>query len=257
MPRRSTAQPRLFRDLAAWWHLFSGPDDYAEEARFYRRTLNRLCRPKTVLELGSGGGNSAAHLKRWFQLTLVDLSPEMIALSRSINPEVEHIRGDMRTLRLGRHFDAVFIHDAIMYMTAERDLRAAIATAYAHVRPGGVALFGPDCTRETFREDTLSGGKDGPDGRALRYLVWVSDPDPSDTHYTLDFAYLLREADGTVRVEQDRHLYNLFGRAQWLRFVREAGFRARAIAFDHSEAGRLTAFVGTKPGERSRRSTRR
>ena len=32
-------------------------------------------------------------------------------MSRSINPECEHVQGDMRTLRLGREFDAVFVHD--------------------------------------------------------------------------------------------------------------------------------------------------
>lgn len=251
-PKALRSQPRLFRDLAAWWHLFSAPADYAEEARFYRRTLNAFCkpRPRTVLELGSGGGNNAFHLKRSYQMTLVDLSPAMNELSSTINPGVEHIVGDMRTLRLKREFDAVFIHDAVNYMISEADLRAAIATAFVHLRPGGVALFGPDALRETFEPDTLCGGRDAPDGRALRYLNWVSDPDPSDTHYSLDFAYTLREPDGTVRVEQDRHLYNLFSRAEWLRFVREAGFRARAITFDHSEAGKLTAFVGTKPASR-------
>ena len=246
MPRN---QPRLFGDLARWWHLFARPEDYDEEAAFYRRTLDAHCkpRPRTVLELGSGGGNSAFHLKRHYEMTLVDLSPDMIALSKTVNPEVEHLVGDMRRLRLRRQFDAVFIHDAINYMIAERDLRAAIATAYVHCRPGGVALFGPDAVRETFKPDTHCGGSDGPDGRGIRHLVWVDDPDPTDTHYTLDFAYALREPDGTVHVEQDRHLYNLFSRAEWLRFVREAGFRARTVTFEHSDAGKLVTFVGTRP----------
>jgi trans-aconitate methyltransferase len=47
-------------------------------------------------------------------LTPVDLSTEMLAISRTLNPECEHIAGDMRTSRLERRFDAVFIHDAIM-----------------------------------------------------------------------------------------------------------------------------------------------
>ena len=35
-------------------------------------------------------------------MTLVDLSEEMLAVSRELNPECEHLQGDMRTLRLGR-----------------------------------------------------------------------------------------------------------------------------------------------------------
>ena len=46
----------------------------------------------------------------------------------------------MRTLRLGRTFDAVLIHDSIMYMTTEADLAAAALTAFVHTRPRGATL---------------------------------------------------------------------------------------------------------------------
>jgi hypothetical protein len=38
------------------------------------------------------------------------------------DPECEHLQGDMRELRIDRTFDAVFVHDAIAYMTTEEDL---------------------------------------------------------------------------------------------------------------------------------------
>lgn len=248
MTRRE--QPRLFQDLARWWHLFSAPEDYAEEGRFWRRAFvqHSKRRPRTVLELGSGGGNSAYHLKRNFQMTLTDLSQDMLDLSATINPECEHIQGDMRRMRLGRHFDVVFVHDAVNYMTEERDLRALMKTAFVHLRPGGVAFFGPDGTRETFSPDTHCGGHDGPDGRGLRYLIWVTDPDPDDTKFTLDFAFLLREPDGRLRVEQDRHHYCLFSKSRWMQFLRDTGFRVRYRVQHHSDAGKLPVFVGTKPG---------
>ncbi len=96
----------------------------------------------TLLELGSGGGNNAFHLAATFaSLTLTDLSPAMLAVSRGLNPGCEHIQGDMRSLRLDRTFDAVFVHDAIEYMTTLSDLRRALETAYVHCRPGGCALW--------------------------------------------------------------------------------------------------------------------
>jgi hypothetical protein len=74
----------------------------------------------------------------------------------------------MRTVRLDHQFDAVFIHDAIVYMTTEADVRAAIETAFLHCRPGGAALFAPDHLRENFAEDTEHGGHDDDDeGRRL------------------------------------------------------------------------------------------
>jgi trans-aconitate methyltransferase len=72
---------------------------------------------REVLELGSGGGNNASHMKRAFAMILVEPSDGMREISRRLNPECEHRSGDMRTVRLDRTFDAVFVHDAIMYMT--------------------------------------------------------------------------------------------------------------------------------------------
>jgi hypothetical protein len=150
----------------------------------------------------------------------------MLAVSQSINPECEHVQGDMRTLRLGREFDAVLVHDAVMYMTGEIDLRAAMKTAFVHTRPGGAAVFVPDCTRETFRERTDHSGHDD-DGRSLRYLEWTRDPDPADSTFEVDFAVLMLDTDGSTRLAHDRHVHGLFGREEWLEWLRDAGFEAR------------------------------
>ena len=244
--------PRLYRDLAGWFHLLTAPDEYAEEAEFYRRVIVEASAtpPRTLLELGSGGGNMASHYKRYFDATLTDLSAEMLALSRALNPECEHVQGDMRDLRLGRTFDAVFVHDAVMYLTTADDLRRAIRTAFVHCRPGGVAVFAPDYVRETFVARTDHGGHDG-DGRALRYLEWTTDPDPSDTTYTVDFVYLLREDGRPLRVELDQHVEGLFGRDDWLRMLAEAGFTTTVRPFEHNEwpDGLTEVFVAVRPDE--------
>lgn len=244
--------PKLYRDLASWWPLLSTPDDYAEEAAAYVRTMLAAAhRPiGTLLELGSGGGNNASHLKRRFTMTLVDPSAGMLDVSRRLNPECEHIVGDMRTVRLGRRFDAVFVHDAIVYMTAPSDLRAAIETAFVHCEPDGVALFCPDYVRENFQPSTDSGGHDHPDGRGLRFVEWVWDPDPADQQYTADYAYLLRERDGSIRAISDRHIEGLFARADWLAWLSAAGFEPAAVPIELSDVppGRYEVFVATRPG---------
>src|SRR3970040_1216159 len=95
------ATPRMYHELADWWPLLSAPADYAEEAALYRQLLDSTgeAPPVTVLELGSGGGNNASHLKRYYQLTLVDSSEGMLEVSRALNPECEHVQGDMRAVR--------------------------------------------------------------------------------------------------------------------------------------------------------------
>ena len=235
---------KLYHELAGWWPAFSDPKEYRREAAHVIRVLRNSAQPapRAVLELGSGGGNSALYLKRRFDMTLVDLSPQMLKVSRKLNPECEHVRGDIRTLRLGRIFDAVFVHDAICHMTTEADLGAVMRTAYEHCRPGGAALFVPDFVRETFTEDTDLGGSDSERGR-VRFLQWIVDPDPADTTYVVDFAILIRDRRGRARVEHDRHVQGLFPRARWLQLLRDAGFRASVV----KDARVRDAFLGRRP----------
>ena len=223
--------PKLYGELASWFHLLSNPADYAEEAEFARNLLvqSGSIPPRTLLELGSGGGNNASHLKMHFQMTMVDLSAGMLELSRALNPECEHLVGDMRSVRLGRVFDGVFVHDAIMYMTTEQELRQVLETAFIHCKSGGTALFMPDVVREKFVSLTTHGGHDAED-RGIRYIEWTFDPDPSDTTYTVDFAYLLREGNGPVRVEHDQHVFGLFMKEVWLQLLRDAGFNPAVVA---------------------------
>lgn len=235
----------MYTELAEWFHLLTSPADYADEAAYIHEALRRhVDGPlETMLELGSGGGNTASHLKAHLRLTLTDIAEPMLDLSRGLNPECEHVTGDMRTLRLGRTFDAVLVHDAVGYMADHADLRSAMATAAEHLRPGGAAIFVPDVIRETFEPSTDHGGHDGV-GRALRYLEWTYDPDPSDSTFVTDFVMVMREDPDEVRVRYDRHVEGLFAEQEWLDLLADVGLSA---GVERDPYGRHV-FVGTKRG---------
>jgi SAM-dependent methyltransferase len=217
-------EPLLYGELAPWYRLLDPPEDHRDEAAIYQQAIERAASPspQTLLELGAGAGNNALYLKRRFRCTLTDLSEPMLALSRALNPECEHVRGDMRALRLHRTFDAVLVHDAVVYMTTKEDLCAAVDTAFGHTRPGGAAIFAPDCLRETFRENAaVHAGEDR--SRALRCLEWTWDPDPTDETYAVEYAFLLREGSA-IRAVHDRHIEGLFARATWTGILSNAGY---------------------------------
>jgi SAM-dependent methyltransferase len=241
--------PKLYYELAEWWPLISLPADYAEGASRYAQLLTTACHAKLVLELGSGGGNNASHLKKWFDMTLVDLSPHMLEVSRALNPECSHQQGDMRTVRLGRLFDAVFIHDAVSYMTSAGDLVLAIETAFAHCRPGGAVLFAPDHFRETYSPGVTTGGRDE-GGRSLRYLEWDYDPDPTDTTVETDFAFLLRSGSGPAEVIHDHHTTGLFERGVWMDLCKKAGFEPEIhiVQCAQPDGAELETILCRRPG---------
>lgn len=241
---------RIYRDLVDWYPLISIVEEYAEEADHLVKVVEATAggAASSLLELGAGAGHLASHLKTRFACTLTDLSPEMLDLSRDLNPECTHVRGDMRSMRLGQKFDVVLIHDAIGYMITRDDLAAAIETARVHLAPGGVAIFIPDLIRDEFEPTVHSGGADLPDGRALRYMEWAHDPDAGDTVVDVDFCLMIREPGRDVRVEHDKHIEGLFDRATWRSLIEQAGLMLVDVDVPDPHADEHEVFVARHRG---------
>jgi SAM-dependent methyltransferase len=233
----------IYDELVSWYPLLDPLDDHEEEVAGYAAILRQALGEgrHRLLELGAGAGHNAFFLKREFDCTLTDIAPTMLAASRRSNPDCEHVEGDMRTLRLERTFDAVFVHDAVVYMTSEADLCAAAQTAVLHTRPGGASLFAPDTDRESFGEySQLHENEEG--DRALRCLEWSWDPDPNDDTYTVEYALLLRDGR-EMRAIHDRHVEGLFSKATWRRVLESVGFEVELMTRPHEPGVPLAGYT--------------
>ncbi|MFI7274544.1 class I SAM-dependent methyltransferase [Streptomyces sp. NPDC049879] len=237
---------RLYGDLAPWWPLISPVDVYEPDAALATELFALAAHPvREVLELGSGGGHTAYHLRDRHALTLVDLSPAMLDMSRRLLPGAAHLPGDMRDVRLGRTFDAVLVHDAIDYMTTHDDLSAVFRTAWEHLRPGGIAVFFPDHVADTYEPVTDCGGSDAEDGSGVRYLEWSLPPEPGATTVRTDYTFTIREKDGGVHTVHETHVTGLFAVAEWQRLLTAAGFEVTTAREDGGQ-GR-TLFAARRP----------
>lgn len=240
---------QFYGALAEWWPVLSPVEEYEDEAAEIRRVI-RAHRPpaRTLLELGSGGGHIAHYLQRDFQCCLTDISDAMLAMSRRLNPECEHVEGDMRTLDLGRTFDVVLAHDAIDYMTSETDLARVCDTAWRHLSPGGLVMLVPDALTETFEAGTEVSGGDAPDGRAARLLEWTEDAAPGATHVSVHYSFLLRDANGHVHSVYERHDCGVFAEATWRGILAARGF-AVDVVIERTTDDRTprSFFIGSKP----------
>lgn len=240
--------PPLYTKYAYLWPLLTPPDDYASDAAMYGQVIKAFApHAATLLEAGSGAGNHAFHLKNGFQTTLTDASEAMLKVSRQANPDCEHLLEDMRSMRLGREFDTVFIQDALAYLPTYRDLKRAILTAYRHCKPGGVLLLAPDHVRETFIPTSGCGGSDQ-GSTSARYLEWVHSP--ARQSYSVDFVVMLKEGRKPVKVLRDQHRASLFSRDQWLEALSSAGFEPHPILFsdyDPDLPATYEGFVGVRP----------
>ncbi len=171
----------------------------------------------------------------------------MIEVSKKLNPECEHFAGDMRYLNLNKTFDAVFIHDAIMYMTNERDLSAVFANAHRHLNDNGMLLIVPDFFKETFKPSTNHGGHDGERG-SMRYLEWTYDSDETDNIIETQYLYILRDNNGLIRTESDSCIEGIFPMSTWETLLKNCGFTVQFEPMEHSEleSGTYFAIVAQK-----------
>jgi SAM-dependent methyltransferase len=196
----------VFADYARYYNLFYRDKDYAGEAAFVLEVLrSRGCEPKTLLDIGCGTGRHAAEMARLgIRATGVDRSDAMLRMGREFldglspaafsTPLPELLRGDARTVRLGRKFDAaVGLFHVMSYQNTEEDFLAVMRTAKEHLNPGGLFLFdfwhGPGVLRTPpeRRERVLEDGNTrvtriaepehrvGDNTVAVKYRVTVTD----------------------------------------------------------------------------------
>lgn len=217
-----TSPWNAYNDLAWTEDWFADPADYEDEVTTYVALIQRYAAtpPQTLLHLGSGAGGMDHVLKRHFTITGVDLSAGMLAKARDTHPDLEYIEGDMRTLRLGRRFDAVIIPDSIDYMATLDDLRQAMATAVAHLKPGGVLLV-VGKPQEQFQNNNFAytGDRQGIHITLLENN-YINPHRPNTYEATL--IYLIRQG-GELTMHHDRHILGLFSQATWEQVFWEAG----------------------------------
>jgi SAM-dependent methyltransferase len=212
----SNMTDRLYNELADLWPIISPPEDYAAETD---RVADWLSDAASVLELGAGAGHTLNHMPHIHRCVALDLSPAMLA---RCDPRVRTHVGDMRDARLNKTFDAVLAHDALEYMVTEDDLRRAIATAAAHLKPGGVFIAATAYVAEDFEPHDVAHDQHT-DGDVEVVNVSYVRRHPRGMGVELVMLLIIRE-DGRLRVEEDRHHCGLHPLASWRRLLAEGGF---------------------------------
>ena len=145
-------------------------------------TMGRMCReafarylsgpPGSVLDIGCGTGRLLESLAATIgECWGVDYAESNVAYARSARPQLTVRQGDMRTVRVGRRFDAVTCFgNALSYALTDGDLARTTESLAAHAHPGSllmVDVLNARCYLEGvgFRE-RIDGSVDTPEFRA-------------------------------------------------------------------------------------------
>lgn len=242
---------RLYHDLSWIWPIVSPPEDYAEETESIRRVIQEKAKiqVRTLLHLGCGGGRNDHTFQKHFAVTGVDISKEMLALAKELNPASEYLDGDMRNVRLGRTFDCVVALDSVSYMITEDDLNRLFRTAHEHLNPGGVFITVVEDSCDRFKQNRTISSTHSRGNTQITFIENSYDPNPDDNHFEMTFIYLVR-VEGDLKIYTDSHTWGLFHLETWARLLNLNGFEVEQIKFEHStllEEDYFPMFVCLKP----------
>ena len=132
------------------------PLEYTKLAEFYdilsqgsdNSTINKILRKykvKTVLDLTCGTGAQSLWLaKHGYQVVGIDISPKLLKIAKD-KAKKEKIdctllKGDMRTLLVGKFDAAISMFNAIGHLT-KADFEMALKNVYANLRERGLYVF--------------------------------------------------------------------------------------------------------------------
>jgi SAM-dependent methyltransferase len=133
----------VFDAYGRYYDLLYRDKDYAAEIDYIDRLLARHgLTGRQVLELGSGTGKHGRLLaERGYRVTGIERSAAMVAQAKPAEGFFCQ-QGDIRTLRLGRHFHAVLaLFHVISYQVTNAEVQAVLAGAAEHLSPGGLLVF--------------------------------------------------------------------------------------------------------------------
>ena len=184
--------------LAPFYDAINAEIDYQSWADFIEKNFEKemSIRPELVLDLACGTGRMTLELaKRGYDMTGIDLSPEMLDAARTLADEdgndVLWLCQDMREFELYGTVDAaVCCLDSINHLTDDGDLERCLSLVHNYLIPDGIFIFdinGRFKFENIYADNTYTMEEDG------AVCIWENDYDPEQR--LCDFYITLFEED--------------------------------------------------------------
>lgn len=195
----------------------------------------------TLLEAACGTGLYLEKFSKWYDVTGLDASAEMLAVAAQRVPGAALHQLDMSEFDLGARFDAVAcLFSSIGYVVTRDRLRSAIRCFSAHLNPGGVLLLEPWLGPDAWIDHHVTAEAAAEGGTAVaRTTTAIRD----GNRVTMRWGFSVAGPDGDTETYIEDHATGLFTHEEYAEALESAG-----IAFDYDPAGLLGRgrYVGVK-----------
>jgi len=215
-----------YTHLAAVYDQLMADTPYDAWLDWLEREWARHGRPQTVIDLGCGTGSIAIPLaKRGYQVTGVDLSPEMLAIAhekmKQAHVNVRWVEQDMRELDVPAADAVISFCDSLSYLTDELDVKETFRRVYAHLRPGGTFLFdvhSPYKMLHIFADNTFTHL-----GEEIAY-IWHCFCDPLRYEVEHELTFFVRQSGGHYLRLEESQVQRAYQPLSIIHWLKEAGF---------------------------------
>ena len=234
----------MFGRSAHVYDLLYSFKDYEAEARDLVALIRgRDPDARSLLDVACGTGKHLELLRASFpDVAGVDLDEGLLAIARQRLPDVPLTMADMRTVDVGRTFDAVTcLFSSVGYLCDAGELASAIGRMAAHLAPGGVLVVDgwvrPDAWWPGTHVQALAETADGV--AAARVARTWREGDRS----VLDMRYLIATADDGFAQERERHELTLFTDAEYRRAFEAASLEPEVVPSPMQDRDRYVAIA--------------
>ncbi len=235
----------MYTSFAQVYDLFMEDTPYAQWADTIHRILTEEgCGGGLVCELGCGTGRMTRELAaRGYDMTGIDLSPDMLAIAREMEPPegarpILYLNQDMRGFELyGTMAAIVSVCDCINYITDPGELQQVFALVQNYLDPDGIFIFDINSRykyQEVLAENTFS------EMREDACYVWENSFDPETQENIYDLELFVREDEsGLYQRFHETHIQRAYGREEIRGWLEHAGlFLQRELDLDTGGAVR-------------------
>lgn len=204
--------------------------DYEEWVRYLLAlTLRNHHLPKKICDLGCGTGNlTLPFAKRGYQLTAVDLSPDMIQVARKkaslAGLEVPFYVQDLKEFNLpGETFDTILsCCDVLNYLTTRDDLEQAFRTVHQLLDSSGLWLFD---LNSSHKLEEIYGDQSYADLQENFGYFWDNYYDPVEQICTMNLTFFVVTDQGLYQRVSEQHRQKLWMPKEIHSLSKQTGFQ--------------------------------
>lgn len=197
--------------------------EYDEWVKLLNFKIRKETKGINVLEIGSGTGEISNRLNELgYKVKGIDISSEMVEISKNKYKNIEFLNESMLNLKDIREYDAVIsVFDTINYLHSLDELNMAFLNIYNSIKNNGVFIFdvlNRKMINSMFSDDIFA------DDRENMSIIWKHSYNENLKLDEIETIFYVKEKDDLFRRISDKYMKMIFTNNQILEMAKSVGF---------------------------------